>query len=368
LLPIDAIHFFINFYFTMDKITNPHDKLFREIWSNRKEALSFLENYLPPDILKLINPGSLEISKDTFIEEELRDFYADLLYRVKFDNDPGYIYLLFEHKSYKERLIHLQLLGYLCRIWKLHVKQTKDRRLPIIVPLVLYHGKTEWKINADFSSLLIGPYEKLKTYIPDFKFILYDLTKFSDEQIKGTLLSRIALLLLKHISDDDIMEKLPGILALFDDLLREESGLRNLETVLRYLSGALENITPDEIKTLIDHSLSGVKGDIIMTLVEKWIDEGYQKGMRQGMQKGVRQGIQQGVQQGMQQGMQRGMQQGLIEGIVLAVHLKFGSTPESRKLVAVIQKVKDIDRLKEVKNAILKTSTVPELIHILSNN
>ncbi len=100
----------------MDKITNPHDKLFREIWSDLKEARSFLENYLPPDVLELTDTNTLEICKDSFIEKELKDAYADILYRVKFENEPGYIYLLFEHKSYKDRLVHLQLLGYMINI------------------------------------------------------------------------------------------------------------------------------------------------------------------------------------------------------------------------------------------------------------
>lgn len=343
----------------MDRVTNPHDKLFREIWSNRREALSFLENYLPGDIFRLIDPDSLEISKDTFIEEELKDFYADLLYSVRFNRTPGYVYPLFEHKSYKAGRIHLQLLGYQCRIWKLHVKQTNSQMLPIIVPLVLYHGKTAWKVDTAFSSLLDGPRDQLKAYIPDFSFILYDLTQYSDDQIKGTLLSRIALLLLKHISDDDIMSKLPGILALFGDLLREKSGLRNLETVLRYLSGAVENITPEDIQTLIKQSLSEVKEDMVMTIIEKWIDEGYQKG--------VRQGVQQGMQKGMQKGMRQGMQKGLTEGIVLAVNLKFGPGPESNKLIEMIKNVKEIDRLKALRDAILQEATVPELVRIIGN-
>ncbi len=339
----------------MDKITNPHDKLFREIWSNQQEALSFLENYLPDDILELIDPDSLEISKDTFIEEELKDLYADLLYRVKFKDEPGYIYLLFEHKSYPDRLIHLQLLGYLHRIWKLHVKQTGNKRLPMIVPLVLYHGKTKWHMDTEFATLFSGPYEKLQTFIPNFEFVLYDLTRFSDEQIKGTLLSRIVLLLLKHISDPDFMDKLPEIMTLFSDLMKEEKGLRNLETVLRYLFSTVENITPEKMQTVIEHAISGVREDIVMTLVEKWINEGYQKGIRQG------------VQQGIEQGVRQGMHQGLVEGIVLAVHLKFGAGPEADKLIKVIENVKDIDRLKAIKDTILESSDVPELFHILSS-
>lgn len=105
-----------------EKITNPHDRLFRETWSNRETAADFLMNYLPAEILSVTDLESLEICKDSFIEEELKDYYSDILYRVAFDGEEGYIYLLFEHKSYADRLIFLQLLEYMIRIWRLLMK------------------------------------------------------------------------------------------------------------------------------------------------------------------------------------------------------------------------------------------------------
>ncbi|OQX24414.1 MAG: transposase, partial [Desulfobacteraceae bacterium IS3] len=33
-----------------DDIGNPHDRLFREIWSDRDVAMDFLRNYLPEKI------------------------------------------------------------------------------------------------------------------------------------------------------------------------------------------------------------------------------------------------------------------------------------------------------------------------------
>ncbi|HAO19175.1 MAG TPA: transposase, partial [Desulfobacteraceae bacterium] len=53
----------------MDTITNPHDKLFRETLSDREVAADFLKNYLPEDVLSLINLNSLEICKDSFVED-----------------------------------------------------------------------------------------------------------------------------------------------------------------------------------------------------------------------------------------------------------------------------------------------------------
>ena len=47
----------------------PHDKLFKEVWSDLESARSFLENYLPSDFLVVMDLESLEIHKGSFVEK-----------------------------------------------------------------------------------------------------------------------------------------------------------------------------------------------------------------------------------------------------------------------------------------------------------
>ena len=56
----------------METVHNPHDNLFQEIYSRKEEAQSFLEHYLPQDVVAHLDPGSLEICKDSFIDKEVR--------------------------------------------------------------------------------------------------------------------------------------------------------------------------------------------------------------------------------------------------------------------------------------------------------
>ena len=188
----------------MDNFAKPHDKLVRETLGRKDTACDFFQNYLPGHILELIDLDSLEISKDSFIEKELKEFFSDILYKVRFKNEEGFIYLLLEHKSYQPELIHLQLLGYIYQIYCLHVKQTKAKYLPVIIPMVLYHGKTEFKLDTNFTSVIKGPSDLLREYIPDFKFILLDLTQYTDEEIKGHVLAKAFMMALKHTSKGDI--------------------------------------------------------------------------------------------------------------------------------------------------------------------
>ena len=126
----------------MDEIVNPHDKLFRETWSDLATAKSFLRDYLPKEVLAHIALDTLEICKDSFVEKDLKEFYFDLLYKVELAGACSYIYILFEHKSYQDKRAPLQLLEYMLKIWRLFLKQNSAERLPIVIPLVLYHGRS----------------------------------------------------------------------------------------------------------------------------------------------------------------------------------------------------------------------------------
>jgi len=128
-------------------VNNPHDKVFRENYGDPDNARSLITNALPERALKLMDLSTLEICKDSFIEADLSDYYSDMLYRIKFrDGSAGSVYVLFEHKSYYDKYVHLQLLEYMVKIWRLHIKQHKEEPagLPIVIPLLICHGRREW--------------------------------------------------------------------------------------------------------------------------------------------------------------------------------------------------------------------------------
>jgi len=48
-------------------MATPHDKFFKEMFSKKEVAESFIKNYFPQDLLELFNTDDLEISKDSFV-------------------------------------------------------------------------------------------------------------------------------------------------------------------------------------------------------------------------------------------------------------------------------------------------------------
>nr|WP_242843516.1 Rpn family recombination-promoting nuclease/putative transposase [Clostridium tetani] len=120
---------------------NPHDKFFKETFGNVEVTKDFLNNYLPQNIMNVIDMNTLEPQKDSFINEELQEGFSDMLFKVNINKKEGYIYFVFEHKSYTSIDIAFQLLKYMIEIWESKIKKEKTDKLPMIIPLVIYHGK-----------------------------------------------------------------------------------------------------------------------------------------------------------------------------------------------------------------------------------
>jgi len=321
------------------RVVNPHDKVIRETYSNKENARSLLTSKLPDKVLALMDLNTLEISKDSFIEKELADYYSDILYRVNLtDGSQGLVYVLFEHKSYYDRDVHLQLLEYMVKIWRLYRKQYKGDRLPIVIPLVICHAGKEWPEGTErLTSLLSGPVDELAGYIPDFGFELYDLHRYSDDQIKGTIASRVILLLLKHIRDPDLRQKLPGIFALMRTLMEKETGLQWLEVVIRYLASALDEdeLSWEQIKDIAEQSISKETGGYVMTLEEKVKNEGRLEGRLEVYK----------------------------EAIELGITLKFPGDIDT--VMAEVNKMDDLDTLKEIKETIKTADDISEILSLL---
>ncbi len=277
----------------LEKIKNPHDKIFKETMSDIETAKDFFRNYLPEELLKLIDLDNISVDKDSFIEKELGEYFSDILYKINLLGKESYIYFLFEHKSYNYKKISLQLLEYMIKIWKLKVKQRKT--LPIIIPIVIHHGKIKWNVGLNLSDILEEIPEELKKYIPNFEYILYDLTIFEDKDIRGHVKLRIFLEILKYIfSEEELPIKLKEIFELSEELAKEDKEEEYFEALVKYILNAQEKLDLKDLAEIARES-SIERSERIMTAGERLLNQGVELGLQQGLQQGLQKGLQQGL-------------------------------------------------------------------------
>ncbi|WP_425364848.1 Rpn family recombination-promoting nuclease/putative transposase [Escherichia coli] len=72
----------------------PHDGLFKTFLTHTDTARDFLALHLPAELLQLCDLTTLQLESGSFIEENLRTYFADVLYSLKTTEGEGYIYTL----------------------------------------------------------------------------------------------------------------------------------------------------------------------------------------------------------------------------------------------------------------------------------
>jgi predicted transposase/invertase (TIGR01784 family) len=236
-------------------------------------------------VAETLDLDSLALQSGSFVDEDLQEQFADLLYQVHLhDAGDAYLYLLLEHKSYPDPETPFQLLRYLVRIWERDQRDDKDLRP--IVPVVVYHGRSRWRIATDFAGLFTGP-AALRPYWPQFRYELQDLSALSDEEVRGTVHLQIALLVLKYIFDPALRGRLEEIFLMFRELAEAETALEYLRTVLYYVGNANTTLTAEEMVTIVQHTMADEGDEIMQRVADHWIEQGIEQGRIQNLQENI---------------------------------------------------------------------------------
>ena len=140
------------------ELNNPHDRFFKAVFGRTEVAAEFLEQYLPADVAATVDWVTLRPEKEAFLDPQLTQHPADLLYAVTLHGgEAGYVYVLFEHKNTVEARINLDLLRYRVRIWEQWLNAGHSGLLPVIVPVVVYHGAATWRVSRQFADGVAAP-------------------------------------------------------------------------------------------------------------------------------------------------------------------------------------------------------------------
>jgi hypothetical protein len=184
---------------------SPHDAVFRRIFGVSANAASQLRAVLPPDVTARLDLRRLARVQGSFVDADLAWRHTDLLFTAPLDGHDAFVYLLVEHQSSDDPLMAFRMLRYVTRIWdQYELEHPETRRLPAVIPLVVYHDRSRWTSPLQLLELIdLGPADKqaMQPWLPRFGFLLDDLTRADEDQLLARDLTPpavVTLLLLKN--------------------------------------------------------------------------------------------------------------------------------------------------------------------------
>ncbi|ADB36119.1 Rpn family recombination-promoting nuclease/putative transposase [Spirosoma linguale] len=258
---------------------NPHDRFFKESFSQPEILIDFLNAFAPEAVRERIDYTTLTREVDTFTDEQLAEHFADLVFSVQYNGQPIRLVILLEHKSYTEEYPHFQINRYLLNLWESQIKQKQP--LTPVLPVLVYHGNRRWKQRSipDYFAPL---HETLTPYLPAFEYLLIDLSTLSDERLP-TLQSDYARLTAILLQNSRRKRELTRLLDAFADVVRRltdtTAGQRFVSTGFLYLSYTA-NLTKVELFGIFSRISSKIESST-MTVAEELIQEGRELERRQ---------------------------------------------------------------------------------------
>ena len=255
----------------------PHDGFFKEIFSREEVVREFIEHYLPAEINSHFDLSTLSVDMEGYIAEEFKEYFSDIVASVQLQQGEGAeVYLLFEHKSGPDSMARLQVLNYMVQKWMQMYRsgELRGEPLPIIIPVVIYHGKRRWKPSLEFADLFQLPSEDFRVYVPEFSHLLHDISHIDEEAFKSTTLLEIIQLLFKYIYYPELRHKLPEVAGLLHQLKDKERITEYLEVIVDYVLSAGQ-VDVEDVRRVVKSLPQGE--EIVNTAAEKLRKEGYER-------------------------------------------------------------------------------------------
>jgi len=277
--------------------SNPHDHLFKAVFSRLSDAASFLSAHFPPDLAAAIQWDRLVCLRTGFEEPDGTSPEADLLFSVPLvgsetegDDEPQEIEIaiLFEHQSTPDDRMPLRLLGYMLRTFEAQLAERARKRPVPVVPIVLYHGERPWTGPTrfiDWMNLPPGHVRILADFIPDFTHILEVRRPPRPDAYLGSDTVRFMRLLLDHGRTRDFF---PSIDAWAEVIIRLEQDLdaQGMLPVLAIAVSYLYRVRSDAAEPFAE-ALERINAQVFKEIAVNTYEQAIEKGEKRGLQQGL---------------------------------------------------------------------------------
>ena len=274
-----------------------HDLFARYTFGHPERAAAELRAALPAHVVSEVDWSSLRREPVSVVDPELRETESDLLFTAHLrSGQPLLLYLLLEHQSSVDRWMALRMLRYVVRqLERWRQEHPGSARLPLIVPLVMYHGPDgAWTAPRRVEDLFDLPEaaeerERWRALVPRFEYLLDDLTAEREEALSarpGPPLARLAWLL-RYGRTGELARKLPDWVALFAQVQAGPEGGEHLVVVIRYLQWTEGKGVHAAARQVLHSVVDEQRAEELMgTWAEEMIERGVQKGLAKGLTQG----------------------------------------------------------------------------------
>jgi predicted transposase/invertase (TIGR01784 family) len=266
------------------EIVGQHDLSYRLFFAHRRMIQDLLRKIVGERWVERIDLGSGERVDASFVSPRHENRESDVIWKFRRQDggEPVYVYILLEFQSRPDPSMPVRLMGYESLFYQsLMAGQPAAgwRKLPLVIPVVVYNGWESWNVATDLGSLIGDLDPSAEIYRPQLRYRLVDEAAYPREDL-AALDSPVADLFRIEKSRDWIevrasVHRLRQSIPSADASLRQafETWLRKV-ILPRFGLSQEEDLTLEELETMLAES------------IDRWNREIREEGRQEGCQEG----------------------------------------------------------------------------------
>lgn len=260
-----------------------HDLGYKRLFSHPEMIRDLLQGFVAEPWIAELDFSTLEKYPTVFVSDHLKERRDDVIWRVKWGAEYLYIYVLLEFQSSVNRYMAVRLMDYLSLLYQdlVDAKQiTKDRKLPPVLPIVLYNGQRRWTAPIDIAELIAAGPEKLVNYRPQLRYLLIDESAYADTNL-ATQRNLVAALFRLEASRDP--QQVREVLTVLVDWLQEPEQQELRHSFLVWLKQVFLKARLPKVELPELHDLEEMRAMLAERVVE-WTEQWKMEGLREGLE------------------------------------------------------------------------------------
>ena len=274
-----------------------HDEFIKRFLQGDTTSREFLETYLPEKFKTILDLNTIKVEQESFVDSSsLNKKMSDIVYSAKTnDGKDALIFTLLEHQSKSDHWIAFRLWQY--SLLLLERYKDKKKKLPILIPIVIYNGKDRYNAPTSFWDLFQDPVlakdaKDAKDAMGDHHQLI-NLKIMPDDEIGYDKYISFMLFLMKHIHDSDLPKMFKEAIKRCMNVINldKASGYIHMKLGVCYISSKLPLDERDEFEKIIRGSLPTNDGDNVMqSVLDSYVAEGIHIGKQEGKAEGKAEG------------------------------------------------------------------------------
>jgi predicted transposase/invertase (TIGR01784 family) len=308
-----------------------HDSGYKQLFSFPTMVEELLRGFVRERWIDELDFDTLERKNGSYVSDDLREREDDIIWRVKWRgaNDWMYVYFLIEFQSEHDWFMAVRVWTYLGLLYQdlIRTGEAGDRRLPPVLPMVVYRGEQKWKAPLDVKELVCTPPSGLVRYLPSLRYLLLEEVRLNEKELDS--MSNLVAEIFRIEKSATLKASIPPFLSFMHWTTKAGAQQDSLKRafIVWYKRAQKYAKIIDEGETLEEMSPEEME-PMLSERIEKWTEELRAEGKAEGQAEGEAKGRAEGEAKGRAEGEAKGRAEGKAEMFLSLFEMKFG-TPSS---------------------------------------